>query len=66
MEAAASGTCSIEANTEEIGPRQLLGEHSLDDGPRFGGDLVAAPLELGHELGREDPVPEAMIWPSLM
>ncbi len=39
------------------GAAQLLDEHPLDDRPRLGRDLVAAPLELGDELGREDPVP---------
>ena len=38
------------------GAAQLLGEHLLDDRPRLGGHLVAAPLELGHQLGREDAV----------
>ena len=37
-------------------PAQLLGEHPLDDRPRLGRDLVAAPLELGDQLGREDAV----------
>ncbi len=38
------------------GPSQLLGEHTLDQGPRLGRDLVPAPLELGDQLGREDAV----------
>ena len=38
------------------GPAQLFEEHALDDRPRLGGDLVAAPLELGDQLGREDAV----------
>ncbi len=37
-------------------PAELLGEDLLDDRPRFGGDLVATPLELGHQLRREDAV----------
>jgi hypothetical protein len=35
---------------------ELLGQDLLDDRPRFGRDLVAAPLELGDQLGREDAV----------
>ena len=54
MEAAASGVRSTEAKTRGEGAAQLLGEHALDDRPGLGGDLVAAPLELGHQLGRED------------
>ena len=38
------------------GPTEVLDEHALDDRPRLGRHLVAAPLELGHELGREDAV----------
>ena len=56
MEAAASGVCSTEANTWRQGPAQLLGQDPLDDRPGLGGHLVAAPLELGHQGGREDAV----------
>ena len=45
---------------------ELVGQDLLDDRPRLGGDLVAAPLELGDQLGGKTPSPDAMIWPSLM
>ncbi len=35
---------------------QLLAQDPLDDRPGLGRDLVAAPLELGHQRGREDAV----------
>ena len=56
MEAAASGVCSTEAKTVESGPPSSSVRTRSTTGHGSGGDLVAAPLELGDQLGREDAV----------
>jgi hypothetical protein len=47
------------------GATELLVEDLLDDRPGLGRDLVAAPLELGHQLGREDAVARSDDLPQL-
>ena len=47
------------------GATQFLGQDLLDDGPGLGGDLVAAPLELGHQLRREDALARGDDLPQL-
>ena len=44
---------------------QLVGQNLLDHRPRFGRDLVSAPLELGHQLRREDAVTRGDDLPQL-